>query len=335
MSARSTHTFAHFYDAPAPFLTGSARAPPQSELGLRAAATFSWGTWWPIRQGACRTFKGANPCGIESDMWTLARALVAPHHAVLELGGRYGTTSCVLAEVTNNSGKVVSVEPDPKAHNALRANLRAHACRVGVFRGTIGTRDQVLPSQDAVGRKRTYDMQTRDAPAASRGGEGITPLARLTVTELAMYVGLVAFDVIVLDCEGCMPDALSDEALTQPTLSLLIFEADFNRHRPFSYGVWHVKLLRFGFRRVWRVQDAFYGAAAPTHMAYQRGARPTPTCAGFAAAQLHWRCRRRVTRVRPGFNLSTLECGSRLTCLAAEVVTGSREEWEVKRALAG
>ena len=37
-----------------------------------------------------------------------------------------------------------------------------------------------------------------------------------------MHVGLVAFDVIVLDCEGCMPDALSDEALTQPTLSLLI-----------------------------------------------------------------------------------------------------------------
>ena len=204
-----------------------------------------------------------------------------------------------------------------------------------MFRGTIGTRDQVLPSQDAVGRKRTYDMQTRDAPAASRGGEGITPLAWLTVTELAMHVGLVAFDVIVLDCEGCMPDALSDEALTQPTLSLLIFEADFNRHRPFSYGVWHVKLLRFGFRRVWRVQDAFYGAAAPTHMAYQRGDRPTPTCAGFAAAQLHWRCRRRVTRVRPGFNLSTLECGSRLTCLAGEVVTGSREEREVKRALAG
>ena len=132
MSARSSHTFAHFYDAPAPFLTGSARAPPQSELGLRAAATFSWGTWWPIRQGACRTFKGANPCGIESDMWTLARALVAPHHAVLELGGRYGTTSCVLAEVTNNSGKVVSVEPDPKAQTPyvpISAHTRvASAC---------------------------------------------------------------------------------------------------------------------------------------------------------------------------------------------------------------
>ena len=40
----------------------------------------------------------------------------------------------------------------------------------------------------------------------------------------------------------------------------------------------------------------------------------------------------RDARVRPGFNLSILECGSRLTCLAAEVVTGSREEWEVKRA---
>ena len=225
-----------------------------------------------------------------------------------------------------------SLIPKHISHNALRANLRAHACRVGVFRGTIGTRDQVLPSQDAVGRKRTYDMQTRDAPAASRGGEGITPLAWLTVTELAMHVGLVAFDVIVLDCEGCMPDALSDEALTQPTLSLLIFEADFNRHRPFSYGVWHVKLLLWFPSRVARAGCILRRCGADSHGIPAR-------CS--AHSHLRRLCGReaplalpaaRDARVRPGFNLSILECGSRLTCLAAEVVTGSREEWEVKRA---
>ena len=150
-----------------------------------------------------------------------------------------------------------------------------------------------------------------------------------------MHVGLVAFDVIVLDCEGCMPDALSDEALTQPTLSLLIFEADFNRHRPFSYGVWHVKLLLWFPSRVARAGCILRRCGADSHGIPAR-------CS--AHSHLRRLCGRaaplalpaaRDARVRPGFNLSILECGSRLTCLAAEVVTGSREEWEVKRALAG
>ena len=62
-----------------------------------------------------------------------------------------------------------------------------------------------------------------------------------------------------------MPDALSDEALTQPTLSLLIFEADFNRHRPFSYGVWHVKLLLWFPSRVARAGCILRRCGADSH----------------------------------------------------------------------
>ena len=84
--------------------------PPHSEVEVQGS-TYSWAQWFPIRLSACKTFVGANPCGIEGDMWTMVHALLSPANTVLELGARYGTTSCAIAVATNNSGRVVSVEP--------------------------------------------------------------------------------------------------------------------------------------------------------------------------------------------------------------------------------
>jgi len=41
------------------------------------------------------TFGGARQCGLEWDEWVLAMALLQPNSTVLELGARFGTTSCV------------------------------------------------------------------------------------------------------------------------------------------------------------------------------------------------------------------------------------------------
>ena len=87
----------------APALTSDATAPPDCENG-----------GFRIKR-PCKTFDGAFFCGMEFDEWQLVRGLVRPANAVLELGGRFGTTSCVLAQQTGNSGRVVTVEPDPKA----------------------------------------------------------------------------------------------------------------------------------------------------------------------------------------------------------------------------
>ena len=76
-------------------------------------------------------------CGIEVDEWVAVEALVTPNQTVLELGARYGTTSCWLSHATNNSGRVVSVEPDVRAHGLLQHNRRQHRCNFGIVRGTI------------------------------------------------------------------------------------------------------------------------------------------------------------------------------------------------------
>ena len=40
------------------------------------------------------------------------RKLISPSDQVMEVGSRYGSTSCEVAVRQNNSGKLVTVEPD-------------------------------------------------------------------------------------------------------------------------------------------------------------------------------------------------------------------------------
>ena len=310
-----------FFDPSPGFAADAALAPPQCEVAAAPGGNYSWAKWFPIRQGPCKTFLGASPCGIESDMWTLARALLSPSHSILELGARYGTTSCVLAQVTRNSGRVVSVEPDPSAHAALRHNIRAHQCNVAVWRGTVGQTPQSILDPT---RNLTYDRRTRTA------AHGEASLPCVSPADLERLAGF-AFDAWVIDCEGCLTDALSPEVLHRvgPRLELILLEAD--QPSRVSYSRWHLRLEAAGFRRIWRLADSLYGGFGPAHMAYQRGDRPLPSCRDFALHQPGWRCVHKLEHVRPGFDNPSLTCGSRMTCLSAAVVNGSREDRELQR----
>jgi FkbM family methyltransferase len=321
------------YDPAPGFAFRDALAPPHSELRAHGqGANFSWVDWFPIRMGSCRTFAEANPCGIESDMWTLARALIIPSQRVLELGARYGTTSCVLAEVTHNHGGVVSVEPDQKAHAALRANLDSHRCNVAVFRGTVGQTPQVV--LEFPNRSLRYEVQTRQATAADH------PLPHLTYERLEQLSGRqdgtyqrFQFNVLVLDCEGCINDMLSSRILASHSLELILLEMD--SPRKVDYSMWHLRFERHGFRRVWKLEDSIYSGAAPMHAAYLRGTRRVPSCEEYAKRQSGWpRCRHKIKHIRPGLDAPFTTCGSRLTCLSAEVVNGSREQAQIRYILA-
>ena len=101
-------SFEQFFD-PSPAFDGHALAPPQSEVNATPRVAYNYALWYGLRYRPCPTFQAASLCGIEGDEWTLVRALLKPSHHVLELGARFGTTSCVIAEATNNSGNVVSV----------------------------------------------------------------------------------------------------------------------------------------------------------------------------------------------------------------------------------
>lgn len=67
----------------------------------------------------------------------MVNALITPAHSVIEFGARYGTTSCMLAAATLNSGRVAVVEPDLSAHRDLLHNRGTHRCNFHAVLGTV------------------------------------------------------------------------------------------------------------------------------------------------------------------------------------------------------
>merc|ERR1719236_98191 len=53
-------------------------------------------------------------CNHEYDEQKLAQKYLPQNASVLELGSRYGVMSCAISQIQKGSGKLVSVEPDPK-----------------------------------------------------------------------------------------------------------------------------------------------------------------------------------------------------------------------------
>ena len=51
-------------------------------------------------------------CYIEHLTHEAVRRSIQPSDSVLEVGSRFGTTSCEVAVMQNNSGNLVAVEPD-------------------------------------------------------------------------------------------------------------------------------------------------------------------------------------------------------------------------------
>ena len=164
------------------------------------------------KNGTCTTFAGpANmKCGIEADEWTLARALVRPGDAVLELGARYGTTSCALAAATKNRGHVVAVEPDQDAWPYLKSNQQRHRCGFAILRGVVGAKDLSWTPNDA-----------GDGYGSSTGVPTVRGHSRrvpaMPLTKLLHNVGVPSFNVSLVDCEGCIEHDLTPEIRTGST----------------------------------------------------------------------------------------------------------------------
>ena len=77
------------------------------------------------------------------------------------------TTSCTLAGALNNSGRLVSVEPDGSVHAALLANRASHWCNFHLLNGTVSLRPHAMLEQDADARDVDGKYGTRFRTAAS------------------------------------------------------------------------------------------------------------------------------------------------------------------------
>ena len=214
----------------------------------------------------CVSFEGAFLCGIEWDEWMMVDALVQKEDAVIEFGGRYGTTSCRLAWATRNSGRVVTVEPDRRVLHQLLRNRQAHNCSFTVVSGTVSDVPLAMPT----GTLRAGSGYGENTRLARRND----PLVgNVEFGSLQQVIG-AKFTVALIDCEGCIAHVAQAPGDLFASVSLILIEedqaaADDKSSGRLGTGVnnrsglvyyhryWHSQLRALGFENVWFARDTF------------------------------------------------------------------------------
>ena len=236
----------------------AAIAPPESE-----GKHFS-------KYRSCVTFRGASLCGIEADEWTLVRAFVTPENTVLELGARYGTTSCVLSQMTNNSGFVASVEIDSTVYADLLHNRALHHCNFLIVYAAVtqsslfqysrsdayGNRALDCHNSSVTGTRCTYSGATRpENTYAERLRRGLPrPIPTVSFEAVEQQLGR-PIDTLLIDCEGCISSLLDNQLHILRGIKLILIEHDMI---PFvDYDKWFRLFRREGFERIWHIRDSY------------------------------------------------------------------------------
>jgi len=168
----------------------------------------------------CDSFvaKGMDPaqysCYIESPEHTLARKWIPANATVLEFGARFGTTTCELAKILKNSGRLVTIEPDEAVWGFLESNVKSHNCLAHVLRGAISSSPLRMLKSGYGGRSDVSNL---------RGGMTVPTF---TWDEVEKASGL-KFDTLLIDCEGCAQDMMDQIGpKIQSQIKTIVIEAD-------------------------------------------------------------------------------------------------------------
>ena len=166
-------------------------------------------------------------CLIERDMFTAAADVIIPDDVVLEVGARYGTMSCALAEMQGNSGNLISVEADPAVWDILQFNLETHRCKAFKVLGVLGEKDMVMMEET----KMTKAMNLMNLPlgyarmTSSDLSMSGTRVTHFTWDDIEQETGLL-INAIIFDCEGCMFDILKSYGHKLGQVKKIIIEND-------------------------------------------------------------------------------------------------------------
>eukprot|EP01040_Poterioochromonas_malhamensis_P013000 gene13000-14253_t len=191
------------------------------------------------------TFKGAD-CPIEIVEHEFVYKYIQSSDVVLELGARYGTTTCAIACTLKNSGKVVAVEPDHGVWEYLRENVKSHSCASTVFFGAVS--DVPFAVFDQGYGTRTFTQLPNSKLSADP--------SHITLHQLHKVMDM-QFTVLLIDCEGCithlLPDNLQRLAHLLRRVRVILLEGDMGTKAPdcskdcVDYDIWKKRFMEIGF----------------------------------------------------------------------------------------
>ena len=193
-----------------------------------------------------------------------------------------GTTSCVLAEMTANTGEVISVEPDHRVHRHLLNNRRSHNCSFHAWLGTFGTQPLVFGGFNGLLTHGAWrpDFETTYIPATIQSARWAAPNVR-NVHELEAATG-VRINAVLVDCEGCIEHVLDTDLPGQVELLLMEEDGFWAPERRHKYAHFHERLRGLGLERFWRWQGR---NSSEEHSAWRRRGTmlEAPSCSEYIA----------------------------------------------------
>ena len=151
---------------------------------------------------------------VERDEQLIVRQYILPTDSVLELGGRFGTVSCIINNILDDPKKHIVIEPDTHVHQALLKNRDHHNAAFTVYQNIISNEPSTLIHADYSTRVVCCDQSHGDT------------IPSIKLKEIADYHG-IKFNALVADCEGCLERFIKDNMDLIPQLRLITYEQDF------------------------------------------------------------------------------------------------------------
>jgi len=153
---------------------------------------------------------------MEVEEQKLAKYYILPDDVVLELGGRYGSVSCIINSKLNNKTNEVVVEPDQRVWDALEKNRNRNNCQFHIVKGFISNKKLDLTNLD--------DYHGGYGSTFIENNESKIPSYSLSEIKQKYKLN---FNVLVADCEGFLEVFFDENPDIYQDLRLIIFEADY------------------------------------------------------------------------------------------------------------
>lgn len=148
----------------------------------------------------------------EDNEQKLALKYIKPDDVVLELGARYGTVTCIISKLLNDSNNLVTVEPDSKIWASLEKNLKNNNCKANIHKGFISNKKLSLSSN---GYSSTSEIDNNST------------IPTLSLDEIKKKYNIKDFNTLIVDCEGCLEMFLDENPTILNNLNKIMYEKDY------------------------------------------------------------------------------------------------------------
>lgn len=153
-----------------------------------------------------------NSKDVERDEQLMADKFIDKNDIVLELGCRFGTVSCLLARKCK---KLVSIDPDKKAVETCKKNMKRHDLNFECIWCTVSKNPQSIKNLQNDTDVHGYGNFTENDEKGD--------IPHYLIKDLEEMFS-IKFNTIVADCEGCLEQIFKENDMSK--INKIMYETD-------------------------------------------------------------------------------------------------------------